>query len=344
MRKTFDALVGNVFSAGEFSVGGVTASAESTWNDLHPWMAGSIATSNGTTALELAARAFTVRAGVAVVPDMAPPMVEWALAKAGFVVCRAGVSSATGNITAAALRAFRVQVAVVVVVHNAGVVCEDLQEIREWCDKRGAALVEDCSHAHLCDGAGALGDAAAWSFYPTKVLASSEGGIVSFRSATDFAKMRVYANQGKERGSGNFGPDGYNLRISELSACLMLAEIMHRDVVVGDRIAQARAYRDAGVRLTQPDGSTYYKFTFLAGSKRQADAFRAGLRKAGYPESGATYRPENLPNVLFMENSRRYAAQHVNLPYARFDGRAEERAEAVARVMRDVVGGCDALV
>ena len=50
------------------------------------------------------------------------------------------------------------------------------------CAERGIALVEDAAHAHgsTFDGrfAGSFGAAAAFSFYPTKVVTSGEGGMI----------------------------------------------------------------------------------------------------------------------------------------------------------------------
>ena len=67
-------------------------------------------------------------------------------------------------------------------VHIGGLIPPQIDELRALCDERGIALVEDAAHAHgaTFDGrfAGSFGAAAAFSFYPTKVVTSGEGGMV----------------------------------------------------------------------------------------------------------------------------------------------------------------------
>src|SRR5690625_6319920 len=54
----------------------------------------------------------------------------------------------------------------------------DIERLRQIADEHGLALLEDCAQSHgaLRHGrqSGTTGDAAAYSFYPTKVLRSEE--------------------------------------------------------------------------------------------------------------------------------------------------------------------------
>ena len=72
--------------------------------------------------------------------------------------------------------------AAVVVVHIGGYVAPSVLELRRRCDDAGVALVEDAAHAHgaSLDGrsAGTFGVAGTFSFYPTKVIAGGEGGMI----------------------------------------------------------------------------------------------------------------------------------------------------------------------
>ena len=76
-----------------------------------------------------------------------------------------------------------------------------IDAIRKLCDSRGVALVEDAAHAHgsSYDGrmAGTFGLAGAFSFYPTKVTTSGEGGMVLTASAQVRDEARIYRDQGK---------------------------------------------------------------------------------------------------------------------------------------------------
>jgi dTDP-4-amino-4,6-dideoxygalactose transaminase len=77
----------------------------------------------------------------------------------------------------------------------------DIKGFRALCDKRGISLVEDCAQSHGAsrDGiqCGQLGDAAAFSFYPTKNLgACGEGGMVLSRHAKVIEKARRIREHG----------------------------------------------------------------------------------------------------------------------------------------------------
>ena len=66
----------------------------------------------------------------------------------------------------------------VVVVHIGGIVSPRMKEVQEVSNRLGLWLVEDAAHAHGSNfggtAAGAFGVAAAFSFYPTKVMTSGE--------------------------------------------------------------------------------------------------------------------------------------------------------------------------
>ncbi|MCL5948895.1 MAG: aminotransferase class I/II-fold pyridoxal phosphate-dependent enzyme, partial [Candidatus Bathyarchaeota archaeon] len=67
----------------------------------------------------------------------------------------------------------------VIVVHIAGLICPQINELKQFCDEKDLFLLEDCAHAHgaMVNGqkAGTFGDAGCFSFYPTKVMTSCEG-------------------------------------------------------------------------------------------------------------------------------------------------------------------------
>src|SRR5262249_40029487 len=89
----------------------------------------------------------------------------------------------------------------VVAVHIGGLVSPRLGELAELARRQGIWLVEDAAHAHgsLHDGvtAGAFGIAASFSFYPTKVMTSAEGGMIVTSDDRLDAEARIYRDQGK---------------------------------------------------------------------------------------------------------------------------------------------------
>ncbi|WP_307846099.1 DegT/DnrJ/EryC1/StrS family aminotransferase [Actinospica durhamensis] len=93
----------------------------------------------------------------------------------------------------------------------------------ELAERHGLALVEDAAQAH---GAalhgrpvGAFGQAASFSFYPTKNMHALEGGMVVTPDAEVARKLRLLRNQGMERRYAN-ELVGYNLRMTDVAAAI----------------------------------------------------------------------------------------------------------------------------
>src|SRR5439155_22304288 len=163
--------------------------------------------------------------------------------------------------------------AAVVLVHIGGLVTPEVDAIAAVCRRRGAGLVEDAAHAHGAgfDGrpAGSFGTAAAFSFYPTKVMTSGEGGMIVTDDDRLDEEARVYRDQGKP---GFLGGDhvrlGYAWRMSELHAAVGLVQLARLDEFVAVRRRIARLYDEAlaaipGITpVLAPEGSqpNYYKY------------------------------------------------------------------------------------
>src|SRR5262249_9137136 len=139
--------------------------------------------------------------------------------------------------------------------------------------------VEDAAHAHGAElgscAAGTFGAAAAFSFYPTKVVTSAEGGMIVTADARLRDEARIYRDQGK---AGFLGGDhvrmGYAWRMSELHAAVGLVQLGRLDDFLAVRSRVAALYDDAlagidGITALHPDPdgrSNYYKYLALLDS------------------------------------------------------------------------------
>ena len=133
----------------------------------------------------------------------------------------------------------------VIAVHLYGQPC-DLEAIQSICRWRGAALIEDCAQAH---GAalggrkvGLWGDAAAWSFYPTKNLgALGDAGAVTTsnaRIADAVQRARQYGWDKDRIATGG----GWNSRLDEIQAAVLRVKLRWLDAAVGRRQEIAARY------------------------------------------------------------------------------------------------------
>lgn len=115
----------------------------------------------------------------------------------------------------------------VIVTHLYGQIIRDIEAITQLCKAKQVILLEDCAQAHGArlgsNYAGAFGDIAAFSFYPTKNLGClGDGGLVA-TSNQEFAararKLRQYGWASKYHAEL---PGGRNSRLDELQASVLL--------------------------------------------------------------------------------------------------------------------------
>jgi dTDP-4-amino-4,6-dideoxygalactose transaminase len=104
-------------------------------------------------------------------------------------------------------------------------------ELLELAQPHNLLIFEDAAQAHLAQRqgycAGAVGQAAAFSFYPSKNLGGfGDGGIVLTSDATVAEKMRSLRNYGSPR--KYFHPDpGTNSRLDTLQAAILNVKLPH---------------------------------------------------------------------------------------------------------------------
>jgi dTDP-4-amino-4,6-dideoxygalactose transaminase len=114
--------------------------------------------------------------------------------------------------------------------------------------REGLRVIEDCAQAHgaKLDGqyVGTFGDAAAFSFYPTKNLAAmGDGGAVACQDAALAERLRALRQYGwRERNISD--EPGVNSRLDELQAAILRVRLTLLDQENNQRRALARRYID----------------------------------------------------------------------------------------------------
>ena len=106
-----------------------------------------------------------------------------------------------------------------------------MNPIIEVCKQNNLMLFEDCAQSHYATyngiNTGLFGDAAFFSFYPTKNLGGfGDGGCVISKNKNIIDKVKILRNYGSDYRYHNI-EIGYNARLNELQTGLLRVKIKH---------------------------------------------------------------------------------------------------------------------
>jgi dTDP-4-amino-4,6-dideoxygalactose transaminase len=351
--------VAEILATGMLTLGPYTRQFEASFAAAHSagWPAGEgphpVATASGTSALEISLRAVGVTGRDVIVPANTFYATAAAVLAAGGRPVFADVDAATFALSPDTLRAACTpRTAAAVLVHIGGLISPQADDLGQVCQERGITLVEDAAHAHgsTYQGrhAGSFSAAAAFSFYPTKVVTCGEGGMILTGTPSLADEARIYRDQGK----GSFGANhhvrhGYAWRLSEQNAVTglvhlrRLAEFISRRREAAARYDEALAALDGLVPLREPDGcqSNFYKYIALLppGADRarfkQELAERHDVRLAGEVYDLPLHRQPVLAEFAgpSLPVAEEICARHICLP-VHSDMRDDEVDQVVTAV------------
>lgn len=254
-------------------------------------------------------------------------------------------------------------VAAVMVVHIGGIISPNYWTIKKMCDDRKIPIIEDAAHAHgaTIDGkmAGTLGLAGSFSFYPTKVLNSAEGGMVTTDSEDIYKLGVILREHGKADHAHNVHTEfGYNWRFSEFHALLGIQQMLKADQIVGERRQIAAWYDELlkgvpGIKLLSiPKNieSAYYKYICYLDEKLDRKELKKRLSEQyGVNLTGEVYsdpchlqpvfarNPKTLVQVKENNYDRtNYVCRHHICPPL-YPGLSREEIEYVAASLKNVL-------
>jgi perosamine synthetase len=289
-RAEIAAAITEILSTGALTLGPYTRQFEAAFSAAHN-AENAVATASGTSALEISLRALDVAGRDVIVPANTFYATAAAVLRAGARPVFADIDAATFALSPATLEAaITGDTAAAILVHVGGLIPPQARDLGQLCDQRGIKLVEDAAHAHgsTCQGAfaGSFGAAAAFSFYPTKVVTCGEGGMILTASGELADEARIYRDQGK----GSFGAnhhvrEGYAWRLSEQNAVTGLVhlrrmtEFIARRREVAARYDEALAGIDGIVPLGEPAGcqGNIYKYIAVLPEGADREAFKKEL-------------------------------------------------------------------
>ena len=210
-----------------------------------------LAVTNGTVALHLALAALGVGPGdEVIVPSLTYVATANAVRYLGASPVFADVTSDSWCIDPQAIASLITSRTVgVIAVHLYGH-SADMDAINAVARAAGLWVVEDAAEAPFATykgrPTGGLGDIATFSFYGNKVLTSGEGGAVTTNSADLADRMRLLRGQGMDPKRRYFFPVvGYNFRMTNLSAALLVAQLERSVEILAARHHVYEQYRQA---------------------------------------------------------------------------------------------------
>ena len=242
--------------------------------------------------------------------------IQMAGAKAVFV----DVDEKTFNMDVSKLEAaITSKTAAILPVHLYGQPAE-MKEILSIAKKHGLKVIEDACQAHGSayggKKAGSMGDAAAFSFFPTKnMTVFGDGGMITTNDAEVAKKARMLRDNGRLEAKNDCNIFGMNNRLSEIMAAVGREQLKRLDGFNRRRIELAKVYKEQleGVGdITLPaaaPGRTHVYHLYTIRTKKR-DALKDALKKNNV-ECSVMY-PILIPKMTAYKN----AGYKCSLPVA----------------------------
>lgn len=280
--------VDSVFRSGRLVLGPSVEAFEREFAGYHG-VAHGVGVDNGTNALVLALRALGVGAGdeVITVSNTAAPTVV-AIDAVGATPVFVDVREEDYLMDVS-----RVEAAVtertkcLLPVHLYGQ-CVEMAPLEAIAARHGLPILEDCAQAHGARHhgrlAGAMGKAAAFSFYPTKVLgAYGDGGAVVTADPQVDADLRRLRYYGMEDVYHVVRTPAYNSRLDEVQAEILRRKLKRLDGYLARRREIAARYAEAlaGSGLVLPavaEGNEHVYYVYVVRHPKR-DAVLAALKE-----------------------------------------------------------------
>lgn len=354
-RKEISRKIDEVLKSGMLTLGKYTKEFEEKFREY----AGTdyaVAVGSGTAALEICLRASGIKNSSVIVPTNTFCATPAAVIHACCRVIFADIGDDLCLDPDSLQSSIKKDTKAVILVHIAGNITKNINAIRDVCEDKGIFLIEDAAHAagsgirgRENKKAGNLGECAAFSFYPTKVMTSGEGGMITTNSKEICKKAIVLRDQGKESfNSNNIVEIGYNWRMSEISAIIGLQQLKRLDEFIGKRKEIAGVYdgllkKTEGIRPLAVPGNAdpnYYKYVAFIDEKIDRSGLKKSLKeKFNVSLSGEVYDVPCHMQPVFrnmfrneyirkLPESERLCKSHICLPI--YPDMKKEEAEYVA--------------
>ncbi len=353
LNAEIHAAIDRVLPTGKFTLGPILEEFERAFA-AYCGTSHAVGISSGTAALELMLAAMGVGPGDEVITQANTYVATaFAISYLGAKPVFVDVEPSHGNLDVGRLESrITSRTKAVIPVHLYGHPA-DMDPLKKLAVAHGLKVLEDASHAHgalyMGRRVGSLGDAAAFSFYPSKVLGAygDAGAAVTSDDALDH-RLRVLRYMGQEVKHTHL-MIGYQERLDPLQAAVLGVKLRHLEGSIEKRRAVARAYderlKGLPIRLpTEAPGCRHVFYLYTVHAERR-DALASYLVDKGigtqtiyktpvpfqpcYEDLG--YHPGDFPVA------ERLAGELLNLPM--FPELREDELDRIAEAIRAFYGG-----
>ncbi len=290
LRSDLDAAYSRVMRSGQYILGAEVQAFEDEFA-AYCGVSHCVTVGNGLDALHIALRAHGIGAGDEVIVPAHTFIATWlAVQLTGATPVPVDVDATTRNIDVGAVaQVLTPRTRAVIPVHLYGLPA-DMAPLLAFGREHGIAVIEDAAQAHGASyqgrRAGALGDAAAWSFYPGKNLgAFGDGGAITTNDEAIAREARAIRSYG---GTVKYVHEtfGLNSRLDPLQAAFLRTKLTRLDEWNARRRATAAMYTDrlggiSGLRLPAPGSDSEPAWHLFVVEHQERDALKDALAKQG---------------------------------------------------------------
>ncbi len=321
----------DILDTGQLAAGKYVQAFEQNWSKLNNCKFG-VAVSNGGAALEVLFRSLNLNGKEVILPTNTFIATYNSVMFAGAKPILADVSYKNMCLDLKNIKKnYNSNTGAVCVVHIGGIITNEIEDIKKFCDEKKIFLIEDAAHAHgsTFNGkhSGEFGVGAAYSFFSTKTFTSGEGGMVLTNDEKLSEKcfsMRDYGKKSQWESvhtvfSGNF-------RMSNLTAALGDAHISEFNNFLEKRKSISNYYTENlndNYEKILPEGeSGWYKYIVYLPKDINKKKFKEKCKEKGLGLPGGVYdQPIHLQPVMNKKNmnssfpvAEDVCSRHICLP------------------------------
>lgn len=230
------------------------------------------------------------------------------------------------------------------------------EDLAKFHDETGIWVLEDAACAIGAHSGGVacgnMGDAAAFSFHPRKILTTGEGGMITTNDNALHERMSVLRTHGSTPTDNGlqFIENGFNYRMGEIQAALGLAQLRRIDEIVEERRHVARLYLDQLEALNflsiplcaGPQECSFQSFVVMLADDIDRDSVITRLRERGIESTLGTYAMHSQPAFTQFGNEvgdlpHSYRAQNQSLTLPLIKGMSANDVGGIVRALEKAI-------